>query len=108
MRQETLRFTSQKGKITRASKKWTSTRKETGRSNINVVNTITVQPHFDGPGIFAFGLTRKQASSHTVFGMTRIPACPKENKKKPTNSHLSKNINTILSPKKKKRSKKLK
>ena len=107
-RRESQKFTPRKGKLIRANKKWTSARKETGRAKINTVNSITVQSPSAGPGIFVLGLTKKQVRSDTVFEMMRTPACPKLNKKKPINYHPSKNINTILHPRKRKISKKLK
>ena len=35
-----------------------------------------MQPPSSRPDIFVFGSTKKQASSHTVLGMMRTPACP--------------------------------
>ena len=60
----------------RANKKWTSARKEKGRSTINAVNSIPIQPPSARTDIFVFGSAKKQASSHRGFGMIRTPACP--------------------------------
>ena len=73
---ERLRFVPLTGKMVRANKKWTSARKEKGRSTINAGNTIPILQPSARPAIFVFGSTKKQASSHTVFGMMRTLACP--------------------------------
>ena len=75
-RPERIRFVPRKGKMIRANKKWTSARKEMGRSTMNAINTILIQPPSYRPDIFVFGSTKKQASSHTVVGMMHTPTCP--------------------------------
>ena len=72
-RRESLRLVSRKGKMIRANKKWTIARNEKGRSKIKAVNIIPIQPSSARPDIFVFGSTKKQASSHIVFGMIRTP-----------------------------------
>ena len=46
-RRESLRFTSGKGEIIRANTRWTSARKEEGRSTINAINTIPISLYLD-------------------------------------------------------------
>ena len=58
-RRESLRIFPRKSKIIRANKKWTSARKGEGRSTINAINIIPIQPPSARPDIFVFGLTKK-------------------------------------------------
>ena len=94
-RQESLRFPSCKGNITRANKTLIIVRKEVERSKqIHAVNTITIQPPFTEQGIVVFGLALQTSEMEfktdtTIsivcyqFKSSQTPSRPPNNRKTP-------------------------
>ena len=92
----------------RVHKKWTIVGKGAGKVLSCIVTKSTTTPvPSTGSGVFMFGSARKPASNDQALGGTRSPICRTVNKKI-KNYFPSKESNGIVSPKKRKTSKKLK